>query len=451
MSKSTDIRIKSAACTVEPLSFRAPLKFGGRVIEKSLILNVDVEVESRDGKRHASGFGSMPIGNIWAWPSEQVTPEQSEAALLRFSEEVIDLANECSEFGHPIDLVYHLSAEYHHLAKQLSTQMKLAAPIPELAQLVAASPFDAALHDAYGRLHNVNSFDALSSKFMNHDLSEYLDVEFKGEYLDKYTLRQPKDRMPLYHLIGALDPLTDADVTKKIGDGLPETLPQWIAFNGLTHLKIKLAGDNFDWDVARTLAVNSVAEETQVKRGCEQWYYSVDFNEKCKSVDYVVEFLKQVKSKSTAAFDRIQYVEQPTHRDLRAHPENKMHEAAKIKPIVIDESLVDYDTLLLAREQGYTGAALKACKGQTDSLLLGAAVQKFGMFLCVQDLTCPGYSFLHSASIAAHLPGVAAIEGNARQYCPAGNKPWSKRFPTMFEITDGTVGTEALNGIGLGI
>ena len=87
--------------------------------------------------------------------------------------------------------------------------------MPELAQLVAASPFDAALHDAYGRLHNVNSFDALSSKYMNHDLSTYLDKEFKGEYLDKYTLRQPQQRMPLYHLIGALDPLTDADITKE--------------------------------------------------------------------------------------------------------------------------------------------------------------------------------------------------------------------------------------------
>lgn len=451
MSKATDIRITNAACAVESLPFRAPLKFGGRVIERSLLLNVDVEVESRDGKRHTAGFGSMPLGNIWAWPSDKVTPEQSEVAMRRFAEEVVDLANECSEFGHPIDLVYHLSGEYEHLAKSLSTQLKLAEPMPELAQLVAASPFDAALHDAYGRLHNVNSFNALSSKFMNYDLSEYLDKEFKGEYLDKYTLRQAKERMPLYHLIGALDPLTDADIKKKIGDGLPETLPQWIAFNGLTHMKIKLAGDQFDWDVDRTLAVNSVAEQAQAKRGCKEWYYSVDFNEKCPNVAYVVDFLKQVKSKSPAAFDRIQYVEQPTHRDLKSHPENTMHEAAKIKPIVIDESLVNFDSLLLAREQGYTGAALKACKGQTETLLLGAAAQKFGLFLCVQDLTCPGYSFLHSASIASHIPGVAAIEGNARQFCPGGNKPWVKRFPSMFEITDGTVGTSALNGIGLGI
>jgi hypothetical protein len=127
-----------------------------------------------------------------------------------------------------------------------------------------------------------------------------------------------------------------------------------------------------------------------------------------------------------------------------------MHKAAELKPVVIDESLVNYDSLLLSREQGYTGVALKACKGQTESLLLGAAAQKFGLFLCVQDLTCPGYSFLHSASLAARIPGVAAIEGNGRQYCPGPNKPFSKRFPGMFSIKDGTVETGLLNGPGLG-
>ena len=47
-------------------------------------------------------------------------------------------------------------------------------------------------------------------------------------------------------------------------------------------------------------------------------------------------------------------------------------------------------------------------------------------------------------------PTVAAIEGNARQYCPGPNKTWAKRFPGMFNIKDGTVETGLLNGIGLG-
>jgi hypothetical protein len=94
--------------------------------------------------------------------------------------------------------------------------------------------------------------------------------------------------------------------------------------------------------------------------------------------------------------------------------------------------------------------ALKACKGQTEALLMGAAAQKYGMFLCVQDLTCPGASFLQSASLSARIPTVAAIEGNARQYCPSGNEGWRQRFPGMFQLSEGTIQTALLDGPGLG-
>ena len=127
-----------------------------------------------------------------------------------------------------------------------------------------------------------------------------------------------------------------------------------------------------------------------------------------------------------------------------------MHEASKLRPVVIDESLIDVESLHRAREMGYTGAALKACKGQGQSLLLAAAAQKAKMFLCVQDLTGPGAALIHSAGLAAHVPGVAAIESNSRQYCPVANKPWEARFPGIFRITDGTLATGVLTGLGLG-
>jgi hypothetical protein len=144
------------------------------------------------------------------------------------------------------------------------------------------------------------------------------------------------------------------------------------------------------------------------------------------------------------------YVEQPTARDLKSHPENKMHAAARLKPVVIDESLVDYESLLLARDQGYTGVALKACKGQSQAIVMAAAAQKFDMFLCVQDLTCPGQSFLHSAGLAAHIGPVTAIEGNARQYCPAANQAGANQFPEVFTVRDGHIETRRLNQVGLG-
>ena len=81
---------------------------------------------------------------------------------------------------------------------------------------------------------------------------------------------------------------------------------------------------------------------------------------------------------------------------------------------------------------------------------MGAAAQHHGLFLCVQDLTCVGASFLHSASIAARIPGIAAIEGNGRQYCPAGNADWETPYPGMFQLQNGTVATGALTEPGLG-
>jgi L-alanine-DL-glutamate epimerase-like enolase superfamily enzyme len=449
MEKSTDIRVCGAKLSTERIEYRSPIKFGGRVVTDVVIANVELEVETPGGRR-AQGFGSMPIGNVWAWPSNTVTPPQSLAAMKQFAERCESLVRDEKCTGHPLDVTHAWARLYPSLAETVVRAQNLSEPMPVLAQLVAASPFEAALHDAYGRVHDSNSYDLLGREWVHYDLAHYLTPEFAGEYLDQYTLRQPKPTMPLYHLVGALDPLTKSDIDKPLADGLPETLGEWIVADGLTHLKIKLNGDDLPWDVARVVGVERAAVEAQTQRGMNNWHYSLDFNEKCANVDYLLDFLHQLEEQAPAALARVHYIEQPTHRDLKKHPENKMHKAAAIKPVVIDESLVDLESLQLAREQGYSGVALKACKGHTEALLMGAAAQKYGMFLCVQDLSCPGYSFLHSASIAARIPTIAAIEGNSRQYCPAGNRAWAERFPTMFRITDGTVGTSVLTGPGLG-
>jgi len=449
VAKSTDIRIVSAQSTTERIDYRTPMKFGGRVVTDVLLLHVAVEVETAAGRR-AEGFGSMPVGNAWAWPSPTLASNVTLEAMLDLGGRLVVAADRHRTPGHPLDLTRELSESHESTVETVARAANLSEPMPRLAQLVAASPLDAAIHDAFGKVHDQNSYNLLGSQWVSHDLAHYLSADFGGEYLDRYTLQQPKARMPLYHLVGALDPLTPADLPVPVGDGLPETLPDWIAADGLTHLKIKLAGDNLSWDVDRVVAVETAAAPAQRARGCKAWNYSLDFNEKCQSVDYVLDFLGQLEARSPAAFARLQYIEQPTHRDLRAHPENRMHKAARIKPVVIDESLVDLESLLLCRELGYTGVALKACKGHSEALLMGAAAQKYGMFLCVQDLACPGRSFLHSASLAARMPTVAAIEGNARQYCPAGNRDWASRYPSMFHLTDGTLGTAALDGPGLG-
>lgn len=444
--RSTDIRVRDVALGYEGYSYRSPIKFGGMVLDRVTLLNVDLVVETRAGTV-AKGFGSMPLGNVWAWPTRGLSYDQTLAVMTRLAGELA-IEYSFAGTGHPVDLTHDL--EQSGVFDRAVSAVESPEPVPKLATLVTASPFDAALHDAFGKAHGLNCYKTYGPDFMAHDLGHYLGPDYAGETLDRYVLPEPKPRMPLYHLVGALDPLTDADVKQRINDGLPETLGEWIKADGLTHLKVKLNGDDLGWDVARVVGVNRVAEEVQRRRGVTDWFYSLDFNERCPDVEYLLEFLSRVREQAPAGYDRVQYVEQPTARDLTANPGNTMHEAAKLRPVVIDESLIDLESLHAARRMGYTGVAFKACKGQTQSVLLAAAAQKLGMFRCVQDLSCPGASLIQSAGIAAHVPGVAAIEANSRQYCPAANAAWDKRFPGVFTVRDGTVNTAILNGPGLG-
>jgi L-alanine-DL-glutamate epimerase-like enolase superfamily enzyme len=447
--RTTDIRIQEVHYDYEDFVYRAPIKFGGVALDRATTLNVECLVQTVAGQT-AKGFGSMPLGNVWSFPTRVLNYDATLAAMKTLAGEIANLTGNFKEAGHPIDLTLALEPAYLRAARDVSGRLDLAEPIPPLCTLVTASPFDAALHDAFGKAHGLNCYRTYGPEFMTHDLSHYLGSDFKGEYADRYLSVTPKPRMPLYHLIGALDPLEASDIRKRIGDGLPETLPEWIRHDGLTHLKIKLNGDDLCWDVERVVRVDRVTAETQRQRSVDRWYYSLDFNERCPDVGYLLEFLNKVKEKTPAGFERVQYIEQPTARDLKANRANVMHEASRLRPVVIDESLVDLESLQLARAMGYTGAALKACKGQSQSVVLAAAAQKYGMFLCVQDLTCPGAALIHSAGLAAHVPGVAAIESNARQYVPAANKGWDERFPGLFRITDGTMETGLLTGPGLG-
>ena len=256
--------------------------------------------------------------------------------------------------------------------------------------------------------------------------------------------------MPLCHLISAIDPIEATDNTNPIRDGLPETLPEWIDYNGLNHLKIKLNGNDLNWDLERMLTIDRVTTEMQAKRRVKNRAYIPDFNEKCPNVEYYLAFLRRLKEKMPAGFRRIEYVEQPTSRDLKAHPENAMHEAAKLCPVVIDESLIDVDSLLLARRMSWTGAVVKSPNGLTNMILIACVAGKQSIFLAGGDMSCPGAALIQTASFQARIPGIASVEANARQFLPAANKSWEARFPGIFRVTDGFLRTEELNQSGLG-
>ena len=446
MSKSK-IAVVEAESEKFPYLYRSPLKFGGRVVKDVTVFRVALSLEDQNTKKKAHGIGEMTMGTAWAWPSANLTPEMALKTVIVLAERIVAAATSLLADQHPLHLASQIKPIAKRLAEELAASMKLTEAIPDLAIALAVSPLDIALHDAYGRLHAKNSFDCFTHDHVGADLSHFLGEEFLGKDFSEIIAPKTAPTLFLYHLVGSLDPLSKDDLNRKIDDGLPETLEDWIRSQQLSHLKIKLTGKELDADVGRVVEIDRIASRAFPTK---QFSYSLDFNEACENEDYVIDFLERLERLNREAVPKIHYIEQPMGRDLRLRKEVTMHRVSRLKPVVIDESLTDLEMLRFAKQQGYSGVAVKACKGISDSILLSAAAKQWGMKIYIQDLTCIGGSFMASASLASRIQGVTAVEGNGRQYCPAGNKDWESLYRPMFKILGGVVPTELLNGVGMG-
>ncbi|MEM9589328.1 MAG: hypothetical protein AAGA03_18755, partial [Planctomycetota bacterium] len=308
---TTDFKSFDLSLQQETFQYRTPMKFGGRVVEDVTVLTVDCDAES--GRGRGKGVGSMTMGVAWAWPDPEIPGDRKLTVVIDLCKRMLDAFLSGDPLGHPLDVCHRIGAVRSQLADEVARQHQLDGKIPELAQLLAVSPIEAALFDAHGKAAGASSYQLLDREHLPMDLSHYLGTGFEGVFLGDLIASSPTPSMPLYHLVGALDPLTDDDVQQPVGDGLPETLGQWIQRDGLTHLKIKLAGDDLAWDVRRVQRVNEVADAARDGDPSHAWSFSLDFNERCEDEAYVLELLDQLESETPAALDRVGYIEQPTH------------------------------------------------------------------------------------------------------------------------------------------
>ena len=80
MSKASDILIADVRTGFADYAYRTPIKFGGRRLDRATVLDVAVRARNRNGKE-AAGFGSMPMGNTWSFPSEVLPYDATLAAM----------------------------------------------------------------------------------------------------------------------------------------------------------------------------------------------------------------------------------------------------------------------------------------------------------------------------------------------------------------------------------
>jgi L-alanine-DL-glutamate epimerase-like enolase superfamily enzyme len=444
---TTQFKIADVKTEVKQYDYRTPIKFGNRIVSDVSLQRVFLVLEEKGKKKKTFGAGEMTLGTSWAWPSKALPAEQTVRIVGGLVNELVKVIPQIDFGGHPLRFGLNLIKEAKVVAESLAAKMKLTEPIPELAILLACSPIDAAVHDAFGRHHQRSTFDCFGPDFIDGDVEQFYGPAYAGIRFSEIVRTTTATTLPIYHLVGASDPLSSRELNQRIDDGRPETLEEWIAAEQLTHLKIKLCGTDLDWDVGRVIEIDRITTRLAASR---PWLYSLDFNEACPNEDYVIDFLERVDRLSKSVQERLQYIEQPTTRKMESRKDITMHRVSRLKPVVVDESLTGIESLKLAHQLGYSGVALKACKTITETILLAAVAKSMKMELFFQDLTCVGASFLTSASLAAHLNGITAVEGNGRQYCPIANAEWEKLYMPMFKIIGGVVPTELLSGVGLG-
>src|SRR5499426_2594514 len=116
----TGIRVEDLTFDYEEFLYRAPYKFGGVPVDRATILNVNVTARTRDGKT-AKGFGSMPMGNVWSFPSREMAYYRTLVAMKELAERIAAITSGYKEYGHPIDINASLEPAYLKAAAEIST------------------------------------------------------------------------------------------------------------------------------------------------------------------------------------------------------------------------------------------------------------------------------------------------------------------------------------------
>jgi L-alanine-DL-glutamate epimerase-like enolase superfamily enzyme len=446
-----------------PVKTRVPLKFGLETLTSVTCLRVALRVV--DERNHpAEGWGETPLSVQWVWPSA-LPYERRHEVLRRFSLRLADVWMRAEIRGHPLEAGYDFQeqslrncfAEFNQKEACFNAPNSIqpnpgeqAEPMPWLAALVCNSPFDIALHDAFGHLANRPVYETYGPDFLEHDLTHFLEpakdasVTFSGKHPADFLLKNPPQQLLAWHLVAGLDPLEPGDSSVALPhDGYPVRLSDWIQKDGLKCLKIKLRGTDEAWDYERLVTVAKLALPLKVE------WFTADFNCTVQQPDYVNAVLDRLARDLPTIYDRLLYVEQPFPYELEQHRLD-VHSVSARKPLFLDESAHDWRMIRLGRELGWTGVALKTCKTQTGAILSACWARAHGMDLMVQDLTNPMLAQITHVLLASRVGTIMGVETNSMQFYPDASGPEAKVHPGLYQRRNGVVDLFSISGSGFG-
>ena len=247
------------------------------------------------------------------------------------------------------------------------------------------------------------------------------------------VVKEPRARLTAWYIAGSA--ASESAINRAIRE------------RGIRSIKIKISGADYREDAVRTAAIFRAA--TRASQNDTRIHLVADSNEANPNAQSVIDYLEHLKTIDSNAYDALEYLEQPTPRDIEAHAFDWSTVTGK-KRVLVDEGLTEPRLFSVARDQGWSGFALKTCKGHSFSLVAAAWANLHGMCISLQDLTNPGYSAIHAALLGAHLPTINGVELNSWQFTPDANARWLPRLGSMIMPNYGSHEIKYANAIGLG-
>ena len=470
--KATDIRVETVEVTFDDERLSVPLHLSKGVIEAITYAAVTVRARTRGGTG-VQGTGAILLSDVWAFPAPELDHEEKDRLMRRLCRAIAAWLED-DLYEDPIQKGIRLEQAAVELAGQLAEDEPLlqSTPslhfatwpadgggkmqMPRLAVLNCMAPFDAAIHDAWGAALPAPLYAAYTAEYLNEDLSAGLGADFAGRYPADY-LGPRRRTLSVQHVVGFNDALTPTDeegaerreeivkcATASLNErgenpsALPADLTTWIERDRLRYFKLKLRGQSPAEDAERLIEVYTAASQAMEAAGVVGGpRLSVDPNEAYQQAAMMLEVLDRVALEKPQTLAALDYIEQPTPRDLGAYTDT-LHDVAARVPVVVDESLDDLDNLDWIHRLGWSGLAVKTCKGHTHSLLAYCWGRQHGLYLTLQDLTNPGLALVHSVNFCAHLRlDVDCFEGNYRQFMPLSRPHEQAAHPAYFQVSDG--------------
>jgi len=441
--KSSDVCIEQIEVAFSDERLAVPLRLSKGVINEITYAEVTMTLKTRTGKM-AQGRAAILLSDVWAFPHPTLDHAAKDRAMRALCNELATRLPKHDDYSDPLQKLHWLEDALTQAVASVEEDAGWEpGTVPRLAALNCLAPFDAAIHDAWARAIGASVYQLYSAEWLNADLGSYFAPDLVGDLAGRYpgdylVARRPTLR--IQHVVGVGDALIPDSAQVAALPDLPTDLTGWVQRDGLRSFKIKSKGQDPLVDAQRIAAVYSCAYATATATAFKaRIHLSVDPNEGCPDAAFLLQMLDALAQDSPDAYAALDYIEQPTARDLDSYTFT-LHEVAARKPVILDESLDSLDVLGQMAAQGWSGLAIKTCKGQSAALLAYCWAKAHGYYVTLQDLTNSGRSLVHSANLAAHLAlNVDAFECNSRQYMPHARSAEQSAQPAYFRAVKGTL------------